>query len=235
MGIEGARREDTGPIRRLRGMIRRWGLYRRLRRLAGRILMPLRIARLYLMYRKDLRRPMERFRARVPVEIATAEPDEIEAAARINRGATEDLPRLYRERQDKGGVCFVARAKDRIVAYNWLITRPLVDFDGERIELREGEIFCLDAYTAEPWRGNGIHTELLSRMLEWARDQGYQTAWTEVSAVLRRSWKTHQRLDWELTGRILHVRGFWGLRPRLWRLTGSAYPVAGLDPGYEGW
>ncbi|HZD16756.1 MAG TPA: GNAT family N-acetyltransferase, partial [Actinomycetota bacterium] len=181
-------------MRTLRDAIRRRGLYRRVRHLAGRLSAPLRIARLYVMYRKDLTRRPEPFRARVPIEVTIARPREIDAVAEVNRGATEDLVTIYRGRLEMGGVCFVARLDGRIVGYNWIFTRSLVDFDGERIDLGDGEIFCLDAYTAEEWRGHAIHTELLAHMLRWGHDEGYRTAYTEVSALLRRSWKTHRRL-----------------------------------------
>jgi len=224
-----------GPVRALRAALRRARAYRWLRRLGGRLTAPFRVLRVHLLYRKDLTPPIHPFRARVPIRVVTADPGEIEEVARINRGATQDLAAIYRERIGNGALCFVALVDGTIIGYNWIATRSLVDVDGKVIRLGGGDVFCLDAFTSEPSRGNAIHTELLSRMLEWARAQGYRTAYTEVSAVLRRSWKTHHRLDWELTGKLLHLRSILGLRPRLWRMSGSAYPIAGVEPGHRGW
>lgn len=225
----------AGPIRTLRRAIRGTGAYRRLRGLVARATAPLRIARIYRIYRKDLTAPLTTFRARAPIRVTRAGPEEIPAVARLNSGASPDLERTYAERLEHGHHCFTARVGDELVGYNWLAVGRIVDFDGEILELGDDEVFCLDAFTAPAWRGKAIHTELLSAMLAFAKQAGYRRAYTEVSAVMRRSWKTHRRLDWELTGRVLHVRGFLGLRPRIWRLTGSRYPVAGVQPGHEGW
>ena len=196
----------------------------------------MRSARVYMIYRKNLEDPLPRLRARAPIRVTQATLDEIDAIAAINPGP-EDLSSLYRRRLSGGYRCFVARIEGEPVAYNWLLaTRgTMIDYDGQVIRIGEGEVFCTDAFTAEAWRGRAIHTELLLRMLEWAREEGFRTAWTKVDATLRRSWKTHERLKWSRTGRFLHVRRFLGIRAWMLRLSGSTHPVAGLQPGHEGW
>ena len=176
-----------------------------------------------IMFQKDISRPLPDFVADVPVEIAIASRAEVEhQAARLR------LPRdgRYREyflaKYDAGMICFVARSGSSVVAYNWIRLEPGVS-DSAFVALRRGEVWCTDAFTAHAWRGNKIHTALLNRMLQFAHERGCTTAYTLTRLRNRGSRKTHHRLGWEMTGRLLHVR----IRDRVTRiaLTGTAHPL----------
>ena len=189
---------------------------------------PLRVLELLMVLRRDLR-ALVAYSARTPVDIGpAASAEEIEEVAALER-PEEDLRELYRGRFDRGQLCFTARIGGTLVAYNWLAFGVELDED-QIMRLRPDEVYCLDAYTAEPWRGQGIHTELLFRMLEHARSSGYRRAYTVVSVGNRKSWKTHRRLGWRFSGAGLYLSSVGGRRPRIFRLTRSIYPIAGLHP-----
>ena len=66
-------------------------------------------------------------------------------------------------------------------------------------------------------------------MLQAAKEQGYRDAYTLANALKPGSRKTHDRLGWRLSGRVLRIEtaGGW-LRPV--RLTGSPHPLSRTKP-----
>ena len=125
---------------------------------------------------------------------------------------------VVRERFDLGHRCFVARIDGQIVHYNWLAFERVVfpswgsnaqsrTVDPRRtIRLKREEAFCYDAYTLERWRGKAIHTKVLREMLSSLQGAAYRVAYTEVNVARKSSWKTHERLGWEVAGTMLCAR-----------------------------
>jgi GNAT superfamily N-acetyltransferase len=97
--------------------------------------------------------------------------------------------------------------------------------EGDAIQLAAGEIYTLDAFTAQPWRGRGIHLALLTHMLRTARELGYTDAFTMASVLKRRSHRNLRRLGWTETGRAVRIRRAGGRFRILW-LRGSRRPLA---------
>jgi GNAT superfamily N-acetyltransferase len=178
-----------------------------------------RIVELTVLYYMDLRRELTDFRADVTVEISRASRSEVEEAARLSPGFRES----FLARHDAGLACFVARIDGRVVAYNWTMYSSGED-DGDVIVLGPGEIYTLDAFTVEEWRGRGIHVALLAHMLQAAKEAGYTDAYTLASVLKRGSRKGVARLGWTETGRALRVRGPSG-RFRVVALRGSRRPL----------
>jgi GNAT superfamily N-acetyltransferase len=185
----------------------------------------LRRARIIVIYRKELRGPLIECRARVPIRVEIA-PEEILPRLADLKQLDEDLGSVYVRRARRGQQCFAAWVDDEPVAFNWLAYNDEAAVDEDRkVLLAEDEVYCLDAFTVPGWRGHAIHTELLSRMLEHAKAAGYRTAYTYVPHANRQSSKTHERLDWVVSGRLLHVPVPFGRRAYLRRLTGSQRPI----------
>jgi GNAT superfamily N-acetyltransferase/ssRNA-specific RNase YbeY (16S rRNA maturation enzyme) len=136
------------------------------------------------------------------------------------------LASVYRSRWRRGHKCFVAKTGAKVIASNWLILGTEVD-NADLTAVCDGEVMCSDAYTAPSWRGNGIHTGLLSRMLEWARDAGYRMAYTELSAFGRSSWITHDRLGWEIVQIAVWIRRGGAKTESVWVFGGSSHPLRG--------
>jgi GNAT superfamily N-acetyltransferase len=157
------------------------------------------------LYEKDLSRPLTAFPAGA-VTIAQATASDIERVAELaTSDGTSDVAAvrsLFFDRIRRGARCFVAKIDDQVVHCNWLIFDRMESWpSGQgRSVLRDGEAYCTDAFTAPAWRGRAIHTAVLSRMLLFLKEAGYQRAYTIVATANEASWKTHLRLRWRLAG-----------------------------------
>jgi L-amino acid N-acyltransferase YncA len=186
---------------------------------------------LYVLYRKDLTKPLRPFKAKVPITVARAEPEEIDDVVRIESADDEALFKQFRAWARRGHMCFVASVGEEKVAYDWACVRPEW-VPGGMIAIKAGEVYCTDAYTAEHWRGHRIHSELNYWMLRGVQEAGYRTAYTIVNVVNPNSWKAMRRVGWEVAGTMLFFKGHRSHRVRTWRLSGSLYPCVSVrGPG----
>jgi GNAT superfamily N-acetyltransferase len=212
------------------------GLHILLWRVLAQGLAPVGTVQPWTFYRRDLTQPLAPVRARADVTITLAtEADREQLAAMVVRRygptglgpyAALGVPGTIAHRFRRGLRCFVARAGAEIVHYNWIAfgREPSLGEAGARIELGPGEAYCSDAYTAEAWRGRGIHTAVLNAMLLFLQQAGYRTAWTDVGTDNKSSWKTHERLGWTVSGTALDFTPRGGRRTWRWRLRGSLRP-----------
>lgn len=213
-------------------------------RLFTKCLRPFALVGLVKLYRKDLqdvREPVPRPPRRARFEVVEATPSEADEIAAVMAGylspqgtlGREDRLRLRHrvlERFHRGWRCFVAKAEGEIIHYNWLAFDWADSLEPELgffIVLGEGQAFCLDGYTKEPWRGNGVHAAVLAAMLRFLRRRGYRTAYTNVGLEKKSAWKTHERLQWDLSGIMLYARLRGASRTWAWPVTGT------LDPFVE--
>lgn len=193
------------------------------------LLSPFVEADLEIIYRKDLTKELVPYFARVPIEIYQASLSEAEEAENL-RVLYPDMEEPFRQRLNSGHVCFVAKNEGKIVAYNWLCFRRIRD-RLQLVELGNSDVYCTDAFTAEPWRGKAVHTELLYRMLLFAKEQGYEAAYTAASLANSRSRRTHNRLGWEISGLVLLLKWHRADKWRTWRIGGSVYPYVDESAG----
>lgn len=159
-------------------------------------LRPLGRYELSVLYALDLEEPPVPARSRIDVEISIAGRGDADEITAMNPYHGRDL---ITGRMEAGALCFVARIDGKIVGFNWLALREAQDAEYE-IRLRADEVYCLDARVALPYRGNGIHHELLYRMLLHAHENCFRRAYTRVSAMNRDSWKTHVKMGWKEAG-----------------------------------
>jgi len=211
-------------VRRLRHAVQGSRAYRRLRGFVARTTLWARRVRVIVIYRKDLLGPLTPYSARVPIRIEIAREEALLRRLAALKEGPEDDSDLYVRRARRGQLCFVAWIDDEPVALNWLAFGEELDED-RVVRMGDDEVYGLDAFTVPDWRGHAIHTALLARMLEHAKEAGYRTAYTQVSAATRRSRKTHERLHWTVSGRVLHIAMPFGRPAVMCRLTGSQYPI----------
>ena len=125
----------------------------------------------------------------------------------------------------------MARVDGRIVAFDWLRLRAAVGVAEVPMLLKDDEVYGSDAYTAEDWRGQGIHPALNYSLLKFAQEQGYATVYTQARADNAQSLHTLRRLQWTLTATMLFFEPRWAPGKPMWLVRGSPYPmpVAGLS------
>ena len=211
-------------MRRLRHAVQGSPAYRRFRGFVARATLWARQARVIVIYRKDLRGPLTPYTARAPIRIEIATDEALLRRVAALKDNPEDDSDLYVRRAERGQLCFVAWVGDEPVGINWLAFGEELDED-RVVRMADDEVYGLDAFTVPEWRGHAIHTALLARMLEYAKEAGYRTAYTQVSATTRRSRKTHERLNWTVSGRVLHITMPFGRPAIMRRLTGSQHPI----------
>ncbi|MCZ6772813.1 MAG: hypothetical protein O7G83_12680 [Proteobacteria bacterium] len=154
------------------------------------------------MFRKDLGPSLEPYRARLATKISPAREEDILGIVGCTRSHTHDV---LMERFRAGNTCLVAKKDGVMAAFNWVILNNTMDAC-YFVELDEGDVYCMDARTFDSFRGQGLHTELLSRLLIHARKSGRRQAFTRASASNSSSWKSHVRLGWEEIGSIFIFR-----------------------------
>lgn len=197
-------------------------------RVAARGLSRLGSAHVWLMFRKDLQQLPPPVQTRVPVDIGLADASQVEAIAAIADDDAERAAgdaRIYRDRLRAGSLCFVARVDRRIVAFNWLRLHGAVGAAGVPMVLRDDEVYTTDAFTADGWRGQGIHPALNHAMLAFAQREGRRTAYTMVRADNASSLVTMRRVGWTLSGTLLVFEPRWAPDTTRWLVLGSPYPM----------
>jgi RimJ/RimL family protein N-acetyltransferase len=210
---------------RVRDTLRYEGPLVLLWRILAKFFPPLGSVGIATLYEKDLTHPVVEVRAKADVTITEAGGSDIEQVVelvtRCERGSAEEVADVRREileRLRRGAKCFVAKAGDEIVHYNWLALRWAeslpIGSGGRFIILNDDEAFCMNAYTVTAWRGRGIHTAVLYKMLLWLRAVPIQRAYTVVGNENKSSWKTHERLGWSVRGTILYFK--WRGMDRAW-------------------
>lgn len=202
--------------------------------LLARCASPFGLLELAFLYEMDLARAVEPFRAKAPVRIKLAAPEDVgELAAALaqseNRGNPEmpSLRQALLRRLSAGELCFLALSGTRIVHYNWISFRRKESLAGRMIVLGDDAAYCGGAYTVPGWRGYGIHTEVNAAMLRFLQQKGFRRAYTFVRADNRSSRKTMERIGWRRTGIMAAFTLRRNGRSRIWRISGTLKPFLG--------
>jgi hypothetical protein len=222
--------------RRTLDTLRYEGLHILLWRTLSQCVSPLGTLQPWTFYQRDLTRPIDEMVPRVAVSVTLAGESDVDQLATLvarRYGPTGIGPYEVRgirgtilHRLRRGLLCFIARIGTEIVHYNWIAFQPEESLGdaGALIVLGDGEAYCSDAYTADAWRGQGIHTVVLHRMLVFLQQAGYRTAYTDVGSDNKSSWKTHERLGWEVCGAALDFKPRGADRIWRWRTRGGLSP-----------
>ena len=156
---------------------------------------------------KDLDEDVGLHRARIPIKVRDAQQSDL---TEISKATPYHRLELLEARHAVGNKCLVAWSQGDIAGFNWYIHGRLHD-GSFWIDLNAEDVFCMDAMTYELFRGQAVHTELLSHLLLDAKQEGFRKAYTRVSLQNVSSWKTHLKLGWSFHATILSLR----LRPSL--------------------
>ena len=160
---------------RLERALRKFGYYTRL-----------------IFYQKDLRQPLTPVRARIPIEVTQATEFDVSEMMNLRPDQSDTL---FFARLRSGARCFLAKVGGKIIGHNW-ITSTELDDGLLRFCPNPGDVYCLDAYVENKFRGNLIHGELLYRMLQEAQLSGSKVAYTCVDSSNVDSRKLHLRSGW---------------------------------------
>jgi coenzyme PQQ synthesis protein D (PqqD) len=200
------------PFERAGKIIRYEGAHFLLWKVLTKALSPMGRLSLMSFYRKDLTPPIEKTPTDLALTVCQATKSDIEQLSNMlffsKHFLREGLAFLNEgiRRLNLGHRCFLGKVGKEIVHYNWIFHAcdTLYILKDRYIVMGDDEAFLNDAYTTEPWRGMAIHTIVQNCMLLFLKQQGYRRAYTMVLTSNRSSQKTHHRLGWERSGRMLY-------------------------------
>lgn len=114
-----------------------------------------------------------------------------------------------------GQVCVIARHGGSVVAYCWLTWRPEWVAEIDRLVVPgPDEAYLYEAFTEPGWRGRGLFSAMLFRLLAYARAQGRRRALIFVLTDNRASRRAIEKTGFELFQTVSKV-DLGGLK-RLW-------------------
>jgi len=228
--------------------LRYQGLEVLLWRIVVKLLSPALRLDLQILFDFDLTRPLEARAPKVAVTITRADEADIDDILdmQLPRLAPEQIAALddvqelqyaqmlrargkafdiYRRSMWAGERCYVARADGLIVHSNWIRFHDSGPMEGRPVELGPGEVYTTDAYTADDWRGKGLHEAVLMHMLQVAQQLGCHRAYTITDLTKAGSRRGVQRVGWSYRGSILYacLRGL--QRTWLVRMGGDIEPL----------
>jgi hypothetical protein len=133
----------------------------------------------YLALIRSLATPIPDLRARQPVRWVGLDGTD----PCLLGGLNPALTRAEIERRDaEGQECLLGWIGPRLVYCRWDTVAPTwLEYLGRRVELAEGDLLTVDAFTAVELRGQGIHSEATSRVLTAAQQRGLRRSITFVA------------------------------------------------------
>lgn len=199
-----------------------WQLFRRVLRPFGNLL-------LVSFFEKDLTQPLDAVKSKTNLSITLAEESDFKPLIKlVEERHTEgraieknQIRNLILERFNKGSQCFLVKIENKIIHYNWVSYYWEESLGGRFIVLKKNEAFCLDAYTQEKWRGQGIYPAAHYQMLHFLQKKGYRKAYTLVDLDNRSSRKTHFLYGWRTIGTVLCFTKRGSPMGWLWPITGN--------------
>ena len=141
--------------------------------------------------------------------------------ARLRSSAHADLLQTMRA----GEICFLFRVGNELVHCNWMRFSSCAHVPHRPVELASDEVYMTDGYTAERWRGRGVHGVVMAHMFRYARDHGFKRAWGVTEITKAASRRGVRRVGWRQRGRLLYVTPRVLERTWLLRLGGDVEPM----------
>lgn len=217
-------------------------------RVLVKVLMPVVRIDAQILFDLDLTQPVKVRKARVACVVAPVTQDDIDEVLEMQmpvpvvepgRKLTDheemQLAQLQRARVlahqayarqlRAGEVCYVARVDGRIAHSNWIRYHDNEEVDGRPVELRAGEVYTTDGFTAEDLRGLGLHEEVATSMLLAAKEAGCHRAYTITDMTKGGSRRGVRRIGWRRRGTTLYVTPRGVRRTWLFGLAGDVEPI----------
>jgi hypothetical protein len=192
---------------------------------------------LYVVWlcKKDLRKPLMDFDAKIRVNVVRATEADLDAIAAMvvrRQSLTQSGSGWYRqlgirgtiiERFQQGDKCFLGKIGQEIVHFNWIFfnrARPISRVN-HYIELKADEGMCNDGFTEEIWRGKSVHRVVNQQMLHFLKTSGYRTAFTSVGAGDLLGQKALRRIGWEFSTLMVCIIPRGASKEWIWQFSGS--------------
>lgn len=220
-----------------------------LSKIVTKLALPVARLEFHILYEYDLTRPIREHPARVDteyrIELATEAdlvnvvdlqmPPPPPAPAELSDAEDYSRAQLERSRAEAyanlltamraGEICFLFRIGDELVHCNWMRFSSCGHVAQRPVELDADEIYMTDGYTAEHWRGRGVHVAVNAQMLRYAREHGLRRAWTITDSTKAISRRGLRRIGWRWSGQLLYVTPRRLGRTWLLRLGGNVEPM----------
>ncbi|MFH1626167.1 MAG: GNAT family N-acetyltransferase [Pseudomonadota bacterium] len=129
-----------------------------------------------LLFSLNLRDQIRGAKENVPVEIQFISDGSSHAKENLMNGGNLNAE-IFEGRLRKGDSCCTASFTGEIISYCWVATDAA--YVGEidmKIRLKSGELYLYDAFTKPEHRGNGLFPRILTAILRYGRENGYQRA-----------------------------------------------------------
>lgn len=154
-------------------LIRRNGIKSALSTVGLEILqLPYRHMRL-LVVARSLGEPDSGYQPKIDLEIRPFKQADLELVQKINRpSAARDCAR----RILLGHKGLVALHRGHLTGYAWGCTEIDPKLERVKLELKSGDVFCMDVYTFPAFRGQGVQTALTLARFKMFYELGYQRA-----------------------------------------------------------
>lgn len=219
-------------------------------KILAKLAMPVAKLEFHILFEYDLRQPIEMPTARVDADYRIELATEADLASVLDLqiaplpplsedtlSDAEDYQRAQIERlradayynlltaMRAGEICFLLRIGDELVHSNWMRFSTCAHVPQRPVELADDEIYMTDGYTAERWRGRGVHGVVNAYMLRYAQDRGLKRAWTITDITKGGSRRGVRRVGWQRCGQLVYITPRKLGRTWLLRLGGNVEPM----------
>ncbi len=127
----------------------------------------------FLIVARSLTEPWPELQPGIDLEIRPFEEGYLAAVQQIDRPSEA---RACARRLKRGHTGLVAVCGDQIVGYAWACTEVNPFLERIQLDLAPDEVLCVDAFTAESFRGKGVQTALALGRCRLFKDLGYHRA-----------------------------------------------------------
>jgi GNAT superfamily N-acetyltransferase len=127
----------------------------------------------FIVIARSLLDPLPDLPAKIKLDIRPMGPADLEWVRQIDRPSEA---RASARRLERGHIGLLALYQGQPAGYAWACAEVELSLERVQLKLEPGDMLCVDAYTAPPFRGKGIQTALSLARLQLFRDQGYHRA-----------------------------------------------------------
>ena len=131
----------------------------------------------FIVIARSLLDPLPDLPTKIKLDIRPIERADLELVRHIDRPSEA---RASARRLERGHTGLLALYQGQPAGYAWGCAEVEPSLERVQLKLEPGDMLCVDAYTAPPFRGKGIQTALSLARLHFFRDLGYRRAITYI-------------------------------------------------------
>jgi len=163
---------------------------------------------------RSLGEPIEEIEPKIKVTIRQATENDLDKFKGI---VSESKLELFKERFEKGRICFIALDGERVISFAWISSGNEYESNCRvEVKLNEGEGYLFDDYTLPEYRHNGLQTTLIAKRLAYLQDQGCRRALVFIWDENIQSRKAYSTVGFEGKRTVTLITLF-GLKFHRWR------------------